>query len=92
MSLHDSKRATAKTDSAGTDPRPQEPEQRLGYSVGEFARSCGKHKVWGYRQIYKGRIRVVRDAGRLLIPADEVRRFFSDTIAYAGKLPKANTP
>ena len=77
---------------AGANTLPNDPEKRLAYSVGEFARGRGKNRVWGCRQIYRGRIRVVRDAGRLLIPAHEVRRFLSETITYAGKPAKSNTP
>lgn len=59
--------------------------EQLAFSPAEFARSCGRHKCWGYRKIYQGRVKVIRDCGRLLIPVAEVRRFLDDTVIYNGK-------
>lgn len=64
-------------------------EHRLAISPAEFAQACGRHKVWAYRQIYRGHIRVLRDTGRLMIPMSEVRRFVSDPVIYDGQTPTA---
>jgi hypothetical protein len=61
---------------------------RAGYSPSEFARSCGKHPSWGYRQLYYGNVKAVTSLGRILIPASEVER----VMAAAPYNPKPKKP
>jgi len=71
--------------------------EKFAFSPAEFASGCGHHKCWAYRQIYRGRVRVIRDAGRLLIPIGEVQKFLTDTVLHGsepirGDSSKMKTP
>lgn len=66
----------------GATPLPPDLDKRLAFTPPEFAGACGRHKAWAYRKIHEGRIKVVRDAGRILIPVAEVRRFLADTVLH----------
>lgn len=48
--------------------------ERAAYSPTEFAALFGKAQTWGYRQIYAGRVKVIKQMGRTLIPRSEVDR------------------
>jgi hypothetical protein len=61
---------------------------RLSFSPAEFAALNGKSATWGYRRIYHGDVKVVADAGRLLIPRSEVAAFFARAAEYNPQ-PKA---
>jgi len=56
--------------------------ERLSYSPKEFGEVNGRSATWGYRQIYSGKIKVISDAGRLLIPCSEVERFLARASEY----------
>ena len=58
--------------------------ERLSFSPKEFAQMNGKHPVWAYRQIYAGKIRVVKNLGQMLIPRSEVERVFAGAEIYNG--------
>jgi hypothetical protein len=55
---------------------------RLGFSPAEFAALNGKSSTWGYRRIYRGDVKVIADAGRLLIPRHEVEKFLARAGEY----------
>lgn len=55
---------------------------RRAATPAEFAKMFGHHPTWGYRQLYAGRVKVIRDAGRVLIPLKEIERFEADTVTY----------
>ena len=59
--------------------------ERAGLSPSEFSQLFGKQKVWGYRQIYKGRVKTITDFGRILIPRSEVERILATAAPYDGK-------
>ena len=59
--------------------------QRLGFSPKEFAALNGKSATWGYRRIYHGDVRVIANAGRILIPRSEVDAFLARTAEYNPK-------
>ena len=40
----------------------------------EFASLLGRHYTWTYRQIYAGKVRVISNLGRIMIPRTEVDR------------------
>ena len=56
--------------------------KRLAFTPAEFARAFGHHVSWGYRLIYSGRVRVISDVGRLLIPSSEVQRLLESAAPY----------
>jgi hypothetical protein len=56
--------------------------ERLGYSPKEFSEANGKSATWGYRQIYSGKVKVISDCGRILIPRSEVDRFLARAAEY----------
>ena len=55
---------------------------RLSFSPAEFAALNGKSSTWGYRRIYDGDVKVIADAGRLLIPRSEVEKFLGRAAEY----------
>jgi hypothetical protein len=57
-------------------------KDRLSFSPGEFAALNGKSCTWGYRRIYHGDVKVIADAGRLLIPRSEVEKFLAKAAEY----------
>lgn len=59
--------------------------ERAGLSPSEFALLFGRQKVWGYRQIYQGRIKTITELGRMLIPMSEVKRILATAAPYDGK-------
>jgi hypothetical protein len=67
---------------------------RAGFSPREFAAKFGKHPTWSYRLAYSGKIKVITDLGRMLIPATELERVLSTAGRYDGgkgeKEPKHN--
>src|SRR5262245_16451641 len=56
--------------------------ERLAFSPKEFGEANGRSATWGYRQIYSGKVRVISDCGRLLIPRSEVERFLARATEY----------
>ena len=79
-----------------TNPTPRQPRhsqrknsiplaERAGLSPSEFALLFGKQKVWGYRQIYQGRVKTITEFGRMLIPRSEVNRILAPAAPYNGK-------
>jgi hypothetical protein len=59
--------------------------ERTGLSPSEFSLLFGKQKVWGYRQIYLGRVKTVTQFGRMMIPRSEVDRILATAAPYNGK-------
>ena len=82
MMQHDNQRLTR----AQTQPRAARAQipvnDRLSFSPTEFAALNGKSPTWGYRRIYCGDVKVISDAGRILIPRSEVEKFFSRAVEY----------
>lgn len=58
---------------------------RAAFTPGEFAALFGKHYTWGYRQIYAGKVKVITDMGRMLVPREEVERIRGGGATYTGK-------
>ncbi len=46
--------------------------ERLAFSPGEVAALLGKSQTFGYRLLYKGKIKAITGCGRLMIPRSEV--------------------
>jgi len=59
--------------------------ERLGLSPKEFSEANGKSPTWAYRQIYSGKLKVISDCGRMLIPRSEVDRFLARATEYNPK-------
>jgi hypothetical protein len=55
---------------------------RAAYSPAEFAASCGRHPSWAYRLLYANKLKAVTELGRILIPASELERVFSQAGPY----------
>lgn len=62
---------------------------RSGYSPAEFAARFGRHPSWAYRKIYAGKVKVIDELGRLLIPQNELTRLLGTAGSYNPK-PKAS--
>jgi hypothetical protein len=67
------------------------PYGRAAYSPAEFAASCGRHPSWAYRLLYRGKVKVLTDLGRILIPASELERVLSSAAPYNPKPRKPTT-
>ena len=67
---------------AAREPHPIDLNQRFGFSPKEFSEANGKSVTWGYRQIYSGKVKVISDCGRMLIPRSEVDRFLARAAEY----------
>ena len=74
---------------------------QAAYTVFQFARLFGKERTWGYRMIYKGKVKVLPPdatiSGDFMIPHSEVVRLLSGPVSYsdeiAGKaVPKKKQP
>jgi len=57
-------------------------EDRLGFSPTEFAGMFGKQAVWGYRQIYAGKVKAIQELGRLIVPRSEIDRILATATSY----------
>jgi len=51
----------------------------------EFAAIFGKGKMWAYRLIYKGAVRVIQNCGEFRIPVSEVDRLTQKAQPYTGR-------
>jgi hypothetical protein len=51
----------------------------------EFAALFGRTYTWAYRQIYAGKVQVLTQLGRMMIPKSEVERLLLDKQVYNGK-------
>jgi hypothetical protein len=60
------------------------PVQKVVLSPAEFAALFGRHYTWAYRQIKAGRIKVVTQIGRALIPRSEIGRILNQVPEHAG--------
>lgn len=47
---------------------------RAALTPAEFAAYFGHHQTWAYRQIYAGKIDVIADMGKMMIPKSELER------------------
>jgi hypothetical protein len=71
---------------------------RLAYTVKEAGDAIGKNRVWVYRRIYDGLIKVCQPelknaagkmtAGEILIPASELHKLLANPTTYT---PRKNT-
>jgi hypothetical protein len=62
--------------------------ERAAFTPAEFAALFGKQETWAYRQVYAGRVRVIRQLGRMMIPRTELERLSNDAAEYE---PSATT-
>jgi hypothetical protein len=51
----------------------------------EFAALFGRTYTWAYRQIYAGKVKVLTQLGRMMIPKSEVERLLLEKQIYNGK-------
>ncbi len=56
--------------------------ERQAYTPKEFASLYGRAQTWGYRMLYAGRVKAIKDLGRLLIPRSEVERLAGETVFH----------
>lgn len=62
--------------------------QRASLSPAEFSKICGRSRVWGYRRIYDGTVKVISVAGRIMIPITEIKKLISGAEPYSGNLSR----
>jgi hypothetical protein len=67
-------------------PTSDLPRKRLTISPREFAEAVGKSVTYAYRQIWAGKLRVIADAGTMMIPWTEVERFLGTAREYTGDM------
>lgn len=56
--------------------------ERAAFTPCEFASLFGRHQVWSYRLIYAGKLKVLKDFGRIMIPRAELDRLTGATEVY----------
>jgi len=54
----------------------------------EFAALFGRTYTWAYRQIYAGKVKVLTQFGRIMIPKSEVERLCATLDVYNGRPPR----
>jgi hypothetical protein len=60
--------------------------ERLALSVPEFAACCGHARVWGYRQVYLKRVKVLSlPNGEMMIPRTEVEAYLGQATEFEPK-------
>ena len=59
--------------------------ERLAYTPAQFAALFGRGATWGYRQLYAGRVKSIKDLGRLLIPRREAERLLRELTLHVGR-------
>lgn len=71
-------------------------EGRVAVSPSEFAGLFGRHKSWGYRQLYEGRVTAITSMGKTLIPLSEIQRILASAAPFDPKAketqPSAEVP
>jgi len=70
---------------AGMQTSSNIPSEKVVLTPTEFASLFGRHYTWAYRQIYAGKIKVLSNLGRIMIPRSEVDRLLQQTETYSGK-------
>ncbi len=77
------------SEDAGKAKHPKSPQiklplsERAAVTPNEFAGLFGKQTVWGYRQIYAGKVKVIKTVGRMMIPQSEIKRLMASAEVYA---------
>ena len=69
----------------GMETTPNVTSEKVVLTPTEFASLFGRHYTWAYRQIYAGKIKVISNIGRIMIPRSEVDRILQQTEIYSGK-------
>jgi hypothetical protein len=64
---------------------PNMTSEKVVLTPTELASLFGRHYTWAYRQIYAGKIKVISNLGRIMIPRSEVDRLLQQTEIYSGK-------
>lgn len=85
MSKHVNSNNAAQCIAANANDTPLSHAQPLALTPSEFAKRFNRHPVWGYRQVYKGHVRVLGTGGRMLIPISEIEKFLARTVVYSGR-------
>lgn len=55
--------------------------ERSAYRVPEWAALYGKGRLWGYRQVWAGKVKTISAFGQLMIPRSEVDRIAATATA-----------
>lgn len=58
--------------------------ERAVLKPAEFAAIFGHKLTWAYRQIYAGKVKVITDMGRAMIPRSEIDRLQKEADIYQG--------
>jgi hypothetical protein len=83
MMPQDKTTSRAQTQSRAARKRPAlNLSERLGLSPREFGLTIGRSATKVYRDIYGGKIKVIADCGRMIIPRSEVDRFLARAAEY----------
>ena len=58
--------------------------ERAAVSLNELSALFGKQTTWAYRLMYHGKIKVLKDLGRMMVPRSEVQRLMQSAEIYDG--------
>lgn len=59
--------------------------EKRAYSPAEFAKLFGRERTWTYRLRDSGKIKVITDYGRMMVPHSEIARIEADTTQRKAK-------
>ena len=65
-----------------TADQTNSPIPRVAFSVSEAAAAFGKKKLWIYRKIYAGELKILSPNGQIMIPARELEKLVAKTHIY----------
>lgn len=57
--------------------------ERAALTPAEFAAYFGHEQTWAYRQVYAGRVKIISDMGKMMIPRSELERVQGLSKTYA---------
>ncbi len=74
---------------AAREPVPV--SDRQAFSPTEFAALLGRSPTYGYRLLYSGKVKGINTLGRIMVPAEELRRLMATAETYnpTPRRPKA---
>ncbi|MDD5261257.1 MAG: hypothetical protein PHD76_05340 [Methylacidiphilales bacterium] len=58
--------------------------ERVALTPAEFAAYFGHEQTWAYRQVYAGKVKIIPDMGKMMIPRVELERVQQAAEIYKG--------
>jgi len=74
------------------NPRDVAPpvDRQEAFTFPQAAQIFGRHPAWIYRRVYSGRLKVLRDGGRIMISRAEIDRMLGRQIVHVARARRRN--